>query len=406
MPRNPTPLFSRGNFSDYERDQLDAMQAEISKLSSTDLENSTDSLALIFATKYTPSPIELTARSTEDVGQVEKRIDRSNALPGLPTRRNHFTRKYQRLKYKVHYSGRRDILLKTPRRVTHPVATYDELTDEEIVHYVDYQTDGKDPEGIKEQIDGEISEWEKRLERNLDHLNRDIQRMRNSFENRARDAIESQRKNMQAKDEALADFGITSKSDAQGFVEPEKKKDIDLPDLNGSNSESQAIRDRTFVDILDIIDSMKVNVERSKKRLRELDEESLRDIFLGAIDSHYGSATAESFNKGGKTDILLRHQGVNLFVAECKFWHGKSLFQEAIDQLLGNLTSVDSHAALLVFSDREKLTQVRERVDEAIRSHGKFGNSVSTFTDHDVYRFTTATGTRANVAVKIVNLTD
>ena len=155
---------------------------------------------------------------------------------------------------------------------------------------------------------------------------------------------------------------------------------------------------------MDIIESMRVSVEQAENTVRDLPEESLRTIFLGAINSHYGNATAESFNRGGKTDILLRHQGVNLFVAECKFWRGKASFQDAIDQLLGYLTSDDGHAALLVFSDREQLVKVQEKVEEAIREHSDFNEALSRFEDHDVFRFRTSSGTTVKVAIPIVNL--
>jgi hypothetical protein len=37
---------------------------------------------------------------------------------------------------------------------------------------------------------------------------------------------------------------------------------------------------------------------------------------------YQGQATGETFNHVGKTDILIRHENKNVFVAECKFWGG------------------------------------------------------------------------------------
>lgn len=62
-----------------------------------------------------------------------------------------------------------------------------------------------------------------------------------------------------------------------------------------------------------------------------------------------GSATGETFNKKGKTDILLRHAGNNAFVGECKFWKGEKSFLSTIDQLLGYLTWRDSKTAVIMF---------------------------------------------------------
>ncbi|MFC7020428.1 MULTISPECIES: hypothetical protein [Haloarcula] len=379
------------------------MRQEIEQLSSAELDNSTDSLALIFASKYTPTPIRLHEPKTEDVGQVKKTIERLGPSRNLPGG-GKVTKKVQRLKLKVPYSGEKHLLLKRPKRTTHPLPTYDELTQSQIVYNVDYEVKGKDADEIKKTIDSEISKWEERLEREVEHLNRDIRKMQEDFENRARRHIETHRENMEAKEEALDELGISTESVDEGFVEPEKKKDLELPDLEGEAEQRQRIRDRTFVDILDIINGMRVNIERSKNRLRELDEESLRDIFLGAIDSHYGSATGESFNRGGKTDILLRHDSVNLFIAECKFWQGKSHFQDAVDQLLGNLTVDDGHAALLVFSNRGDVVQVRNRIEEAIEAHENFETDLTRFEDHEVYRFQAPSGSEVKVAVKVVDL--
>lgn len=406
MSRTSNILFSNDKFSDYQRSKRDELKKDISGLTSTELENSTDSLVLILTSKHTPSTIELHEPDTEDVGQIEKtkRINRGNSFPGLPRRGNKITRTMHRLKLKIPYTGERKLLTKRPRRFNHAPPSYDELTDTHIVHYVDYQVEGRDSDEIKESIDSDISTWKGKLEEWVDWLNNDIRKMKEKFENLARNQIEDQRENVSAKNEALSNLGISTGNVDEGFVEPEKKKDLEFPDIDGNTEDRQRVRDQTFVDILDIIDSMRVNVERSKDRVRELDEESLRDIFLGAIDSHYGSATAESFNRGGKTDILLRHQSVNLFVAECKFWQGKSNFQNAVDQLLGNVAPDDGHAALLVFSDREDVVQVRDRAEETIKGHDRFQASLSRFQDHDVYRLTASSGTKVKVGVKIIDL--
>jgi hypothetical protein len=59
-----------------------------------------------------------------------------------------------------------------------------------------------------------------------------------------------------------------------------------------------------------------------------------------------GQATGETFNFQGKTDILIRAQGKNIFIAECKFWKGEKVFLETIDQLLSYLSWRDSKAAI------------------------------------------------------------
>ena len=44
-------------------------------------------------------------------------------------------------------------------------------------------------------------------------------------------------------------------------------------------------------------------------------------IFWFELNGHYeGGASGETFNYEGKTDILIRVQGKNIFIAECEYW--------------------------------------------------------------------------------------
>jgi len=75
-------------------------------------------------------------------------------------------------------------------------------------------------------------------------------------------------------------------------------------------------------------------------------EEALRDDLLATLSTHFPGATAETFNKTGKTDLLIRHENENGFVAECKFWSGSKSYHDAIGQLLGYLTWRDRRRRL------------------------------------------------------------
>lgn len=67
-------LFSDIKFHDYKRQRVDEMEDEISELSSDELENSTDALALIFAEKYGHSQLQVHEPIREDGGEVEKDV--------------------------------------------------------------------------------------------------------------------------------------------------------------------------------------------------------------------------------------------------------------------------------------------------------------------------------------------
>lgn len=64
-------------------------------------------------------------------------------------------------------------------------------------------------------------------------------------------------------------------------------------------------------------------MERSPHAFAKMGEEDLRTHFLVQLNGLYeGQATGETFNFEGKTDILIRVEGKNIFIAECKFWTG------------------------------------------------------------------------------------
>ena len=94
---------------------------------------------------------------------------------------------------------------------------------------------------------------------------------------------------------------------------------------------------------LKIMQDMALVMERSPEAFKSMDEEALRQHFLVQLNAQFeGKATGETFNMGGKTDILLREADRNAFIAECKFWKGPKGFGEAIDQLLGYASWRDS----------------------------------------------------------------
>ncbi len=75
-------------------------------------------------------------------------------------------------------------------------------------------------------------------------------------------------------------------------------------------------------------------MEQSPGTYAQMGEEDRRQTIVATLNTHYaGRAAAEAFNVAGKTDILIRHDGRNLFICECKFWEGPAGFTETIDQL-------------------------------------------------------------------------
>lgn len=136
-----------------------------------------------------------------------------------------------------------------------------------------------------------------------------------------------------------------------------------------------------YNDILKVIYDLGKSMEKKPSTYEGKDEESIRDQFLLILETRYDgtTATGETFNKGGKTDIILKYanDGSNLFVAECKFWHGASEFHKAISQLFDRyLTWRDSKTALLLFVSNKDFTNVLATVKDEATKHPYFVKSI------------------------------
>ena len=130
-----------------------------------------------------------------------------------------------------------------------------------------------------------------------------------------------------------------------------KQISVEKPVVSESGfSPEPSLNMNAYNQILQLIHDVGKQFERLPSLYSGKEEEHLRDHFLMMLEPNFeGSATGETFNKTGKTDILLRHEGSNVFIAECKFWKGKKVFLDTISQLLGYLTWRDSKASVIMF---------------------------------------------------------
>ena len=137
------------------------------------------------------------------------------------------------------------------------------------------------------------------------------------------------------------------------------------------------ISDKAYEQILIEIQIFGRNLEKLKSLNSKFDEEGFRDFFLPHLNSislnH--SATGETFNKAGKSDILIQDaKGANVFIAECKIWHGEKELLKAIDQLLEKYVAWrDEHTALIIFNkENDKFSQLVETAKNVIETHPNF----------------------------------
>ena len=214
------------------------------------------------------------------------------------------------------------------------------------------------------------------------YLRRDVDNHNNSAPNKIRKALAHKKELAQAAVGAVAALGIPMKKrDTEPtFTIPAKRRESPAkrPMVATGKYEPEPVLDeKEYQHILEVLKSMSLVIERNPSSFAALDEEAIRDHFLLQLNGHYeGSATGETFNASGKTDILIRVENKNVFIAECKFWRGPKAFDEAIDQLLGYLTWRDSKCALLVFNKTKDSTAVRQKMHEVMSARSQHRKTV------------------------------
>jgi hypothetical protein len=123
-------------------------------------------------------------------------------------------------------------------------------------------------------------------------------------------------------------------------------------------------------DIISLIDNQGKQFERTPKTYKNLAENDLRDIILVNINSVFdGKATGETFSYKGETDIYLNIDKGNILIFECKIWHGETLYNETINQLLKYLTWRNNFGIIITFVKQKNLSEVLTQMRDIICQH-------------------------------------
>lgn len=152
-----------------------------------------------------------------------------------------------------------------------------------------------------------------------------------------------------------------------------KKKQIVINPPQPRVSVDPKIDPKILEAIIDVLIRGGRTFETAPETFAKFHEEDLRNILISFLNGNFElHAVAEAFNKLGKSDISLRYSGNNLFVAECKFWGGVSLYNDAIDQLFKYLTWRENIGVLIVFVHERDFTSIIRKSKEAASSHTTF----------------------------------
>jgi hypothetical protein len=366
-------LFSSYDLEQGLRQQIAELQKEVESLDANRLLNTSPTdLAQYFADKYHIEPITLHREDwhvTEQETQVDVRHDpnrfirdtsRPVLIPG------------QRIEVIVPFHGPAELFYNRSNQFTSnpPSAT---IRGSDLVLVFEFPVDGSpNIRSASERILGEIEQhlgWGRAL----------IDAHNNRLAQEAAKAVETRRNRLLANQGRLASLGIPVKARADApktYAVPEvrRKATPTLPPATSTPFEPEPAWSMEHYDhALSVMQSMAALMERSPSAFSKQNEEHLRDQFLFQLNGQFeGRATAETFNLQGKTDILLRENDRNVFIAECKFWKGPKKFSETIDQLLGYTAWRDTKTAILVFNRGTDTTTVLKGIGETAEAHPNY----------------------------------
>ncbi len=213
----------------------------------------------------------------------------------------------------------------------------------------------------------------------------DIDAFNVALEQQAHQAITGRRQQIEQRDNHLAQSTIPVRRPGESGTKtyiPDVLIRRPAPSLPTTRADDKApalepvLEESIFEHILDVIRMQGKQMEQSPGTYREMGEEDRRQTIVATLNTHYeGRAAAEAFNNEGKTDILIRHDGRNLFICECKFWNGPEGFTDTINQLFRYTGWRDTKLAIVMFVREKGLTAILKKAKATLESHPLFVGS-------------------------------
>ena len=366
-------LFRNADLRDVLAGQEQKMANEIRSLSEERVLNtSPEELCDYFVEKYRVEPLVMDESGIQaDYGDtqidVSQRVEYAVFDRSRPT---HVTG--TRITFFVPFSGDPELFKCRPSTfsLNHPQGV---VRGNELVFVYDRTT--QEAPNIRSEFDRELQSVQKYLSRIADQ----VEQFNSTIRPKVSQQIGARREKLLQDRGIIEGLGFPLKRRSRvptTYASPEVKRRI-VPQLPPVSTKPYRPEPTLAMDeyehILSVISNMVMVMERSPRAFKTMGEEDLRQHFLMQLNGQYeGQATGETFNYGGKTDILVRAEGKNIFIAECKFWTGPAGLSEALDQLLAYTSWRDTKTALLVFNRETTMSTVLQRIPQAVREHANY----------------------------------
>ena len=381
-------LFHEEYLSDFLRSRQEAMRVEIDSYKSEYvLKVSLDDLVDHLADNYSIEPVVF-GEGVEIAEHGESKIDVSR-----DSRRAVFDRSkplYVNATYAtfvIPFTGDAQVFRYRPSQWSPLVPTGDVVPGEVRVRL---QREDHDANAMRVEFEGIRSN----IQQHINWGAEEIRVFNAGLRQQAKDRLEWRKKKFLADQGMVAGLGFPIRQragTATTYTAPvtRKKLPISKPAVaSGAFKPEPTLEMEHYEHILGVISNMVLVMERSPGSFARLDEEGLRTHILVQLNGHYeGQATGETFNAEGKTDILIRAETRNIFIAECKFWKGAEVFKKTIDQLLGYAAWRDTKTAIIVFNRNKDTSAVVNQVPELVTQHANCKRQDAAFKHETGFRF-------------------
>lgn len=378
MSREPEVLFNTIELDAVTRSQESQMYKTVEAMGGNSFLNTPiDDLCDTLELKYGIEPLVL--KETEvQVDQEDVNVDVSqDSGRAIYDRSRPFYIKGTRVSFFIPFDGEKELFGCCPstRNFGPPRGI---IGNNELI--LTYSVTGHNSEQVKEAFSRdlrEVRQW-------LQWIANDLKPFNAGLRAKAKAAVETRREKL-LKDQGLVSslgFPLRRRDTvAPTFAAPVTRRKVSAqraPAVNAPYKPEPTLDMAEYEHILSILSNMVLVMERSPGSFRGMKEEDLRTHFLVHLNGHYeGQATGETFNGAGRTDILIRVEAKNIFIAECKFWDGPQSLAEAIDQVLSYNSWRDTKTAIILFNRNKNLSAVLGRVPEVARAHQHFKRVVT-----------------------------
>ena len=339
------------------------MKSEVDQMSDEEITSCDfDEWADYFTDKYYIAPISIFESNVERT-LSETKIKRANPFRVYPFERDYYEIDGVLVTFKILFDGDPNLFdIRPCRRILYSFATQSFIAPkgEECGSFtLDFEYTKQElqdkgevmAEYVQKQFDNEFRSYKTMI----GYVNAEVTAFNNGLAGSAMRLLEERKKkadSFSAISNALQ-IPLTTSKNAPNTKPIQLKRIVRQPSVKPTIKPAAPepyVSDSDYENINNIISMCGTTMEKTARTYFANTEEELRDHLLAALNTHYETATGETFRKIGKTDIHIEFENKAAFIGECKIWHGECLFQGAIQQVINYSTWRDLKVSVIIFN--------------------------------------------------------